>query len=301
MSYLPDSTLDHLRHVAQLPDLSQTRYILEEELGRGGMGAVYAARDTALDRRVAIKVLHASDRDPDAAARLLLEARIVARLEHPGIVPVHDSGVLPDGRVYYAMKLVEGLRLDTFIGKEPALPARLRAFQKVCEAVAFAHSRGVIHRDLKPQNIMTGPFGEVLTMDWGVARDDAGGEAGQSRTIGGTPRYMAPEQASGLPHDHRADIYSLGEILRSLLPAEPPRPLAMIAAKASAAEPSRRYDSALELSAEVERFLENLPVTAYRENLLEKGSRFFARNRTLLLLLAAYVLVRAILLVALRR
>jgi serine/threonine protein kinase len=244
---------------------------------------------------VAIKVLHAADRDPEGAAQILEEARIIARLDHPGIVPVHDTGVLGDGRVYYAMKLVEGRRLDEFAAETPSLAARLRVLQKVCEAVAFAHSRGVIHRDLKPQNIMTGAFGEVLTMDWGVARSSTSPE--RPGTVVGTPRYMAPEQAAGGEHDHRADIYALGAILGELLPTPPPRALAAIVAKAMQADPAARYQSALNLSDDVEQYHENLPVSAYRENLVEKAARFFARNQTLLLLLMAYVLVRLALLI----
>jgi serine/threonine protein kinase len=278
MSYLPDSVLDHLRQVSEHPDFSGTRYELEDEIGRGGMAVVYRARDTALDRRVAVKVLHAADRDPCAAARLIEEARIVAGLEHPGIAPVHDAGTLGDGRVYYAMKLVEGRRLDKFVEETPSLTARLRVFQRVCEAVAFAHSRGVIHRDLKPENVMTGAFGEVLTMDWGVARAFPASE--QPGTVVGTPRYMAPEQARGGAHDHRADIYSLGAMLWVLLPPAPPRSLAAIAAKAMQDDPAARYQDALDLSEDVEQYIENLPVSAYRENMIEKASRFFTRNQT---------------------
>jgi eukaryotic-like serine/threonine-protein kinase len=290
MSYLPDGVLDHLREVAERPDLEGTRYELEAEIGRGGMAAVYAARDTVLGRRVAFKVLDPAERDPEASARLFEEARIVAGLEHPGIVPVYEAGLLADGRMYYAMKLVEGRRLDRFASETPSLAARLRVFQKVCEAVAYAHSRGVIHRDLKPLNIMTGSFGEVLTMDWGVARVTSREEP--PGTVAGTPRYMAPEQAAGEPHDHRADIYSLGAILLDLAGTPPPRPLAAIAGRAMAAAPGERYPGALDLAGDVERYLENLPVSAYRENPLEKASRFFARNQTLVLLLLAYVAVR---------
>jgi serine/threonine protein kinase len=294
MSYLPDDILEHLRAVSELPDLGGTRYVLENEIGRGGMGTVYAAHDTPLDRRVALKVLHASDRDPDSSARLLDEARIVAQLAHPGIVPVYDTGVLPDGRVFYAMKLVEGRRLDEYRRTEPSLTERLRVFQKVCEPVAFAHARGVIHCDLKPENIMVGSFGEVLTMDWGIARPLEKPDAGT--VVAGTPRYMAPEQAAGQPQDQRTDIFALGAILRFLLPdKDAPRPLLAIANKAMSSDAPSRYTTALELSAEVERYLENLPVSAYRENLYERASRFFARNQTLLLLLMAYVLVRFLL------
>jgi serine/threonine protein kinase len=169
MTWLSDRTLDHLREVADEPDLSGTRYRLLEPVGRGGMGRVYRARDTGLDRDVALKVLHTHE--AAAADRLIAEARILARLEHPGIVPVHDAGTLPDGRVFCAMKLVRGKRLDA-LAREPDvdLPERLRIFQRICETVAFAHAHGVLHRDLKPQNVMVGAYGEVLVLDWGIAK-----------------------------------------------------------------------------------------------------------------------------------
>src|SRR6267142_582789 len=134
------------------------------------MGTVYRAEDTELDRQVAIKVLNAREANEELAKRMVREAQIIARLEHPGIVPVHDVGLLPDGRVFYAMKLVRGSRLDEYAAENNSLKDRLRKFQAACEAVAFAHAHGVIHRDLKPQNIMIGSFGEVLVLDWGVAK-----------------------------------------------------------------------------------------------------------------------------------
>jgi len=131
---------------------------------------VYAADDRELQRRVALKVLAAPRITEEARERMLREARILARLEHPGIVPVHDILSLPDGRVAYAMKLVQGERLDAHARRLRGLRERLRIFERICEAVAFAHAQGVIHRDLKPGNIMVGSFGEVLVLDWGVAK-----------------------------------------------------------------------------------------------------------------------------------
>jgi eukaryotic-like serine/threonine-protein kinase len=168
--WISDDALRHLREVADRPDLSGTRYELVETIGRGGMGTVWLARDRDLDREVALKVVHLSEGDGEEMERMLREARILARLEHPGIVPVHDVGVLPDGRVFYAMKRVRGSRLDEHARTLPVAD-RLRAFERICEAVAFAHAHGVIHRDLKPENVMVGPFGEVLVLDWGVAKD----------------------------------------------------------------------------------------------------------------------------------
>lgn len=170
MNPLADATLAHLQGVLAEPELAGTRYELVRPIGQGGMGTVYLARDTVLGRLVALKVLHAGEVAPGAGDRLGAEARILAGLEHPGIVPVHDAGVLADGRVFYAMKYVQGERLADRVQAGAPRDGLLRLFERVCEAVAFAHAKGVIHRDLKPENIMVGPFGEVLVMDWGVAK-----------------------------------------------------------------------------------------------------------------------------------
>ena len=209
MSFLSDDALERLRRVTEQPDLSGTRYRLEHELGRGGMGIVYQAWDASLERSVALKVI-----DALSAA----EPKILARLEHPGLVPVYDAGSLPDGRLYYAMRLVHGRRLDEYLSAGESLPARLRLFVRICEAVAFAHDCGVIHRDLKPQNIMAGSFGEVFVMDWGIARRMDDSELPPSA---GTPPYAAPEASP----DRRADIYSLGRILEDARPRQRKPPL----------------------------------------------------------------------------
>jgi serine/threonine protein kinase len=234
---LSDRAVARLREVVDWPDLAGTRYELERELDRGGMGVVYAARDRELEREVALKVLATAVADGETAARLKREARIIAGLEHPGIVPVHDVGVLPDGRVFYAMKLVSGQRLDAFLRTERPRAERLRVFLRIAEPVAFANAHGVIHRDLKPENVMVGPFGEVLVMDWGVAKRIAEPEAevggrGHAPTAGGTshgtvlgtPAWMAPEQARGEVErlDARTDVYALGAILYFMLTGRPP-------------------------------------------------------------------------------
>src|SRR5882762_9603993 len=170
MKFLSDGAIERLRGSAGAPDLSGTRYRLLDRIARGGMGIVYTAQDEQLQRRVALKILEGSGANGDFANRLIREARVLAALEHPGIVPVHDVGTLADGRVFYAMKFVEGQRLDKYIESVASFPDRLRIFLRICDAVAFAHARSVLHRDLKPANIMVGPFGEVLVMDWGLAK-----------------------------------------------------------------------------------------------------------------------------------
>src|SRR6202050_5386170 len=221
MRQLSDKAVTRLRNSAELPDLSGTRYRLLERVARGGMSVVYAAQDRDLQRRVALKVLEAPGSQGELADRLMREARVLAGLEHPGIVPVHDVGRLPDGRVFYTMKFVEGQRLDHYIGSLTPISDRLRLFQRICDAVAFAHARGVLHRDLKPANVMVGSFGEVLVMDWGLAKiltgtPESSGEcvsngnathAADSQTTAlletghgavlGTVGYMSPEQARG--------------------------------------------------------------------------------------------------------
>jgi serine/threonine protein kinase len=264
---LSDSVLDHLRSVAALPDLSGTRYELEGEIGRGGMGIVYAARDRVLDRRVALKVL---DLTPAG------EAQLIAALEHPAIVPVYEAGTLPDGREFYAMKLIKGARLDHYLAAQPTLAERLRLIWRIGEAVAYAHSHGVIHRDLKPQNVMVGEFGEVYVMDWGV------------EAIAGTPAFRAPEVLL----DQRSDIYALGALLRFLLPKPTPPALAAIADKAMSADPAARYPEVPALLAEIERFEQGMAVEAWPEPLWHRLRRFASRNAVLLWLLAAYTFAK---------
>lgn len=273
---LSDTVVRNLRAAANDP-VSERRYVLLEEIGRGGMGTVYRAHDTVLERDVALKIL---DRG------VLTEARTTAQLEHPGIVPVHDAGTLDDGRMFYAMKLVRGERLDRWLARNPSLTARLNVFLRICEPVAFAHSRSVIHRDLKPANVMVGSFGEVLVLDWGIAC-----AAGGAQTAG-TPGFSAPEaQASDA-----ADVYSLGRILAGMVALPVPKPLSAVADKASAPQIDHRYSSVLQLAAEVGRYLSGERVLAHRENAVEQARRLFEKHRTLIGLLAAYLTMRALLL-----
>lgn len=282
MRWLSDDAVAHLRAVTEAPDLAGTPYELVRELGRGGMGVVYEVRDRELGRGVALKVI-----DDDGAA----EARIIAGLEHPGIVPVHDTGLLPDGRRFYTMKLVRGRRLDAWAAEPHGRTERLRLFVRVCEPLAFAHAVGIVHRDLKPENVMVGEFGAVLVMDWGVAR--TAGE--EEHVIAGTPGYMAPEQARGEAADPRSDVYALGAILSFLLGSDPiPTPLAAIVGRATAPSKEERYATARELAEDVLRFLDHEPVLAHRENPLERAARFLSRHRALAGLIVAYLLMRVI-------
>jgi predicted Ser/Thr protein kinase len=284
---ISEPALDRLRAMFRAPDLAGTRYELVSELGRGGMGVVYLARDTALDREVALKIVdrvHAGGR----------EARVLARLEHPGSVPVHDFGELPDGRAFYAMKRVRGDRLDRWLAAGRDVAERLAVFLRVCDAVAFAHAHGVVHRDLKPENVMVGEFGEVLVLDWGIAQvpDAAGARAGDA--IAGTPDYMAPEQARGdADADHRADVYALGGVLQAM--SDRPA-LAAIAGKARATLPAERYQSVAALAADVQRFLAGRAVGAHRERIVDRLVRVGRRYRLPILLVMAYLVVRVLLL-----
>jgi serine/threonine protein kinase len=271
VTFLSDDVIARLRDVTEQPDLTGTRYELVRELGRGGMGIVYEVRDLQLERSVALKVV-----DEEWSA----EARVIAALEHPGIVPVHDSGELPDGRFYYTMKLVRGARLDAWLAEGHPLSERLRLFARICEPLAFAHAQGIVHRDLKPENVMVGEFGAVLVMDWGVSN------------IAGTPGWMAPEHT----RDARSDVYALGALLRFLLQDEKARPLRAIVTRAMHDDPSQRYADAGALADDVLRFLDGEPVSAYRENLIEVASRWLGRHRALVAMLLAYLIMRALIL-----
>ncbi len=214
------------------------RFRVQEELARGGLGRVLRGYDTHLAREVAIKTLLRTS--ASARARFERETRLTARLQHPNIVPVYDGGVDPEGLPFFAMRLVRGRTLTAEIERAPTLEDRLRLLPQViavCNAVAYAHHERITHRDLKPDNILVGDFGETLVIDWGLAKDldaleeptDPGeqtsGSSGSLTRVGsvvGTPAYMPPEQAAGRPVDVRADVYALGAVLYHVLAGRAP-------------------------------------------------------------------------------
>ncbi len=233
---------------------SRLRYLAESKLGEGGIGEVVGARDQDIGRRVAVKRLRQEVKSDAALLRFAEEIRTVGKLEHPNIVPVHDVGIDEQGDHYFVMKYVDGETLERIIEQLAAgdaaylatytIERRVEIFMALCEAVSFAHSRGIIHRDIKPANIMVGAYGEVVLMDWGVAKV-RGSEPEPSRpspgvaspaahtvpsdalstvagALVGTPFYMSPEQAKGLPADERSDVYSLCLVFYELLALQHP-------------------------------------------------------------------------------
>jgi len=304
MSYLSDQALDRLSAVANWPEFVSDRYSVTREVGRGGMGTVYLATDHELGREVALKVSN-TVASAEFERRLTLEARALAELEHPGIVPVHDIGRLADGRGFYVMKRVNGVTLREHLARETNLAGRLRIFERICEAVAFAHSRRIIHRDLKPENVMVGEFGEVMVMDWGLSTSLASASS-EGAAVMGTEGFMAPEQARGdvAAIDERADVYALGAILVTLLDntqAPVPRPLRSICTRAMAPAPADRYASASELGADVARSRAGRAVLAHRETVVERVARLARVYQAPILLVVAYMILRALIALAVRR
>jgi tetratricopeptide (TPR) repeat protein len=345
---------DSAREGDTLAELSPALYRVEGEHARGGMGRILLARDRRLGRRVALKELHA-EAGPGAESRFVREALVTARLQHPAIVPVYEAGRWPGGRPFYAMKLVEGRSLEALLRGATSLPSRLALLPHliaVAEAVAYAHGQRVVHRDLKPANVLVGPFGETVVVDWGLARElgrggaieredgQAGGTDGAASgqtvngTVLGTPHYMPPEQARGLPVDERADVYALGAMLYFLLSGTPPHAgrsadealaaaaagaiepverrepeappdLAAIVRKAMAPSPADRYPSARELAADLLRFQTGQLVSAHRYSTGDLLRRFVKRHRAAVLvasaLTAALVMAVAVSFVAVRR
>jgi serine/threonine-protein kinase len=289
---LTDKAMLRLRETLEYPDLG-ARYDVIELVGRGGMGSVFRVFDSVLAREVAVKVLSLETESPLAVELMTSEARALAALDHAGIVAVHDAGRLEDGRPYYVMRFVRGLRLGDW-ARTATLRDLLRCFTQICDAVAFAHAQGVIHRDLTPSNVMVGAYGEVVVLDWGLA---VRASDGAGRLPAGTPGFQAPEQVVGGPGaiDARTDVFGLGAVLNALLhesTASIPRPVQAIMARATAPDPSARYQSVAALGDDVRRWMDAEPVSAYRETLLERAARLYQRHQVVILLLAAYVGVR---------
>lgn len=297
---LSDRTISRLQQLVSHEPVPPSRYALREIIGQGGMGVVYRAYDEQLRRDVAIKVLDArAALNLASSERLEREAAILAKLEHPGIVPVHDVGTLENGSAFYVMRLVRGVRLDEHAERGIGRGDVLRLMLRLCETVAFANAQGVVHRDLKPGNVMIGPFGEVLVLDWGVAkmlsdvRDDG--------MIVGTPGYMSPEQLAGRnAHvDQTSDVYALGVIMRELLSQTtdvPNRALDAIHNRATAGNPAERYASASALADDVRRWLDGQAVSAYQESTFEKFARVYRQHQTAVLLVLTYLVVRTVIL-----
>jgi serine/threonine-protein kinase len=328
------------------------RYHLTRLHATGGIGRVWLARDEGLAREVALKEIRPERANhPTAEARFLREARITGQLEHPSIVPIYELGRRSAGMgLFYAMRFVRGRTLEEAAADyharqsrgeaaRPQLRELLTALVGVCNAVAFAHSRGVLHRDLKPQNVVLGDYGEVIVLDWGLARltgqpdsaddavsdadatDSADAETREGQVLG-TPAYMAPEQAEGRLDrlGPATDVYGLGAILYEILTGQPPftgsdtepvldrvihsapvRPRRVVPAtppaleaaclKALAKNPAGRYASAKDLAADLQHWLADEPVSAYRDPLTVRAVRWARRHRTLVTGVAAAGLV----------
>jgi WD40 repeat protein len=297
--------------VESLPKLGEEAYARKGEIARGGLGRIVEATDKRLRRVVALKELRRHT--PEAAARFVREALVTARLQHPGIVPIYEAGRWSDGEPFYAMKLVSGTSLADAIAARPTLDDRLALIPRViaiADTIAYAHGQRVIHRDLKPHNVMCGEFGETVVIDWGLAKDLAapdepvprgdtpsgdGSDSGHTvaGTVMGTPGYMPPEQAAGETVDERADVYALGAILYHVLagkgplkdappaPLDPdvPRDLAAIVTKAMAEEIADRYPSAKEMAEDLRRFEAGKLVSVREYTPAERLSRWVRRHR----------------------
>ncbi len=345
-------TIERLAMISQ-PAATRDRYTLTTLHAKGGIGQVWLARDTAMGREVALKELRPDRSDNDALLRRFFqEARITGQLDHPGVVPVYElarSDVSADGgRPYYTMRFVRGRTLSEAVAdyhrertagkpRRSELLTLIQAFVGVCNTVAFAHSRNVIHRDLKGTNIVLGEFGEVILLDWGLAKliDDGGqaepeapfdpaatapyvGQVGWAENdltaagaVLGTPSFMAPEQAEGRADriGRRTDVYGLGAILYEILAGQPPfsgestqdvlrkvreqppappskivrsspKSLEAICLKAMAKDPAGRYPSAAALAADVQHWLADERVSAWREPWTTRARRWVVRNRT---------------------
>src|SRR5882724_4060459 len=288
-------------------------YELLEVVGRGGQGVVYRAHQKSLNRTVALKVISLGSWATEAhLKRFRREAEAAARLEHPGIVPIHEVGER-DGSCYFSMKFVEGGQLDEVVRRTPMSVRQAAEFiAKVARTVHYAHEHGILHRDIKPGNILLDQKGEPHLTDFGLARL-VETESTMTRTMEvlGTPSYMAPEQAVGnnAAISNVTDVYGLGAVLYQLLTGQPPfaggttyetikllldteprqprllnpkidRDLSTICLKCIEKDPRRRYSSALALAQDLERWLKHEPIQARRTGLFVRGRKWLQRNPT---------------------
>ena len=294
-------------------------YELLEQIGRGGQGVVFRARQKSLNRTVALKIIGLGQWATKAhLKRFRLEAEAAARLEHPGIVPIHEVGER-DGSCYFSMKFVEGGQLDEVVRREP-MPIRQAAelIAKVARTVHYAHEHGILHRDIKPGNILLDAKGEPHLTDFGLARlVESESSVTHTLDVLGTPSYMAPEQAVGnnAQVTGATDVYGLGAVLYQLLTGQPPfaggttyetikllldteprqprllnpkidRDLSTICLKCLEKDPKRRYSSALALAEDLGRWLKHEPIVARHTGVFTRGRKWVRRNPTSALLVA---------------
>src|SRR5437667_2786903 len=302
-------------------------YELLEEVGRGGQGVVFRARQKSLNRIVALKVISLGQWASKVhLRRFRLEAEAAARLEHPGIVPIHEVGER-DGSCYFSMKFVQGGQLDEVARREPMPPRRgAELIAKVARTVHYAHEHGILHRDIKPGNILLDAKGEPHLTDFGLARlVETESSVTQTLDVLGTPSYMAPEQAVGnnAAVSSATDVYGLGAVLYQLLTGHPPfaggttyetiklvhdtdprqprqlnpkidRDLSTICLKCLEKDPKRRYASALALAEDLEHWLKHEPIQARHTGVFTRGKKWVRRNPTSALLAASLVALVAV-------